>query len=237
MENKQHSTEKKTRAPLPMRVYLCYLLAAALIFTGITFSKYITATSGGDEARATTFGELSLTEEEKPESFVITPGVNIKKNPLVNFAMGKESKIDKSEPGAYVFVCVVAENWQFDQTTDQTTNQTTSTYRMMKDEKELMQWSVDANWKYLTTNNWYRVFYRYVPPNENLTNVPVISGGEIIVSPKLYASDYPVKTHDRPIPITFTAYAVQANGFGGAEHAWWELANTVHPTRTTGEEH
>lgn len=214
MQKKQHRFKKKKHTRLPLHVYLSYLLVAALVFTGVTFSKYVTSTNAGDSARAATFGEVKMTENDKPEQFIIAPGVNIQKNPLVSFAMEKES-----ESAAYVFVYVAAENWKFDGTTN--------TYKFMRDNKELMSWSVDAGWKYVATNGWYNAFYCYIPPNGKLDAVPFIKDGKITVSPELYASDLKALT-DAHKTITFKAYAVQANGFGGAEQAWWDLANSIN---------
>lgn len=40
---------------LPVRAYLLYLLIASLIFTGVTFSSYISSTSGGDSTQVALF--------------------------------------------------------------------------------------------------------------------------------------------------------------------------------------
>lgn len=214
MQKKQHRLKNKKHIRLPIHVYLSYFLVAALVFTGMTFAGYIASTNSGDSARVATFGDLVMTENNKPEQFVITPGVNIKKNPLVSFAKG-----EKSESAAYVFVYVAAPKWEFDLST--------YTYKIMdSDNKELMSWSVDENWKNVVTNNNYQAFYCYVSPNEELNAVPFIKDGEITVSPELYASNYTALASAYKT-ITFKAYAVQANGFGGAEHAWWELAKSI----------
>lgn len=41
---KKNSTKKTKK--LPVLTYLCYLLVVSILFTGVTFSRYSTATSG-----------------------------------------------------------------------------------------------------------------------------------------------------------------------------------------------
>lgn len=40
---------------IPLRAYLLYLLAASVVCTGVTFSSYLSSTSGGDETRVALF--------------------------------------------------------------------------------------------------------------------------------------------------------------------------------------
>lgn len=214
MRRKRRRYERKKQRRLPVHVYLSYFLVAALLFTGVTFSRYVAATKAGDSARAATFGDLVMTEKEKPGTFVITPGVNIKKNPLVSFGVEK-----KSESAAYVFVYVNALNWEFD-------SEGKDTYKIKKDEKALMSWSVDSRWKYADGGDSYQVFYFYVSPNETMQDVQFIENGEITVSPQLYASEYQALASVSK-SITFKACAVQANGFEDPQQAWQELAKSI----------
>lgn len=43
--------EKKNKMRLPLSAYLTYLLVATLLFTGVSFSKFATTSSGEDSAR------------------------------------------------------------------------------------------------------------------------------------------------------------------------------------------
>lgn len=43
--------EKKNKMHLPLSAYLTYLLVATLLFTGVSFSKFATTSSGEDSAR------------------------------------------------------------------------------------------------------------------------------------------------------------------------------------------
>lgn len=42
---------RKARSRLPMSVCLVYLMVVTFLFTGVSFSKYVTTASGGEEAR------------------------------------------------------------------------------------------------------------------------------------------------------------------------------------------
>lgn len=198
---------QKARLKLPLHVYLGYLLVVTLIFSGVTFSKYIASTSAGDGARVATFGDLELTENDNPDEFIITPGVNIKKNPQVSFGVN-----EPSEMAVYVFVSVNADKWKFDRATN--------TYKIMRDDKELLSWSIDERWTQLEEQlENKQVFYCTVPANENIDSVPVIKDGVITVSPHLYASEYS-ELSSATKSITFKAYAVQMQGFNSAAEAW-----------------
>jgi len=55
-----HSREKETaetaeKFRLPLSAYLCYLLVATLLFTGVSFSKFASAAGGSDTARVAKF--------------------------------------------------------------------------------------------------------------------------------------------------------------------------------------
>lgn len=49
--SRQGKYEKKNQMRLPLSAYLIYLLVATLLFTGVSFSKFATTTSGEDSAR------------------------------------------------------------------------------------------------------------------------------------------------------------------------------------------
>lgn len=209
MREYKNISEKKKRIRLPVHIYLLYLLAATLIFTGVTFSKYLVSTNAGDSARVVTFGDLELVEADKPEKYIITPGVNISKNPLMSFGVNKPS-----ETAVYVFVSVDANGWNCADN---------RTYTIARDNAEnLMIWSVAHDWTYLTTDHARQIFYRTVPAGGSISGVPVISGGEITVSEKLYASDLS-DLEPATKSIIFQAYAVQTQGFDSADAAWSDV--------------
>lgn len=205
MQRHKNKSENKKHTRLPIRAYLSYLLAATVVFTGVTFSKYVATSSAGDSARVAKFGGLELTEPDAPENneYIIAPGVDIAKKPLVSFGV-----LEKSETAAYVFVSVNAPGWQHDN----------GIYKVIRESDgiELLSWSVDEGF---TPLDGEQVFYRAVPANEFIKEAPVISGNVITVSDKLYGSDYE-KLDAAAKSITFKSYAVQAGGFENAKAAW-----------------
>lgn len=64
MKNKV-SKNKKTPGKIPPLVWIGYLLVVTVVVTGVTFSGYVSRTSGGDTARVAKFQvteEISVTE-------------------------------------------------------------------------------------------------------------------------------------------------------------------------------
>ena len=51
---------------LPLRAYIMYLLLICFALTGVTFSKYVTSTCGGDSARVAKIGSVTVTENGEP---------------------------------------------------------------------------------------------------------------------------------------------------------------------------
>ena len=53
--NKTRKTKTNKMKRIPILSYLCYLLVVSILFTGVTFSRYTTATSGDLGAAVTPF--------------------------------------------------------------------------------------------------------------------------------------------------------------------------------------
>ena len=67
--------EKKNKLRLPISAYLTYLLAATLMFTGISFSKFATTSSGADHASVAVMAmDVSYEIENQ---FPIAPGETV----------------------------------------------------------------------------------------------------------------------------------------------------------------
>lgn len=207
-----------TRRKAPLKRYLIYLLIVTFIISGVTFSKYVTSSSGGDSARVAAFGNLKLYETDadknpvKEQIYYIAPGVNLKKNPTVEYATERGS-----EMATYVFTTVTTTNWKFDDESQ--------SYWIEMDGKEdkSLTWSVDKGWKYLPTEKKdgeiTAVFYRLVDAGEKLDRVPIIQKSEIKVSEKIFEKDMD-NIEKATGDIHFQVYAVQAGGFESAEEAW-----------------
>lgn len=68
---------------LPLRAYIMYLLLICFALTGVTFSKYVTSTYGGDSARVAKIGSVTVTENGEPYNsdviWRVAPGADITK--------------------------------------------------------------------------------------------------------------------------------------------------------------
>ena len=84
---------------LPLRAYIMYLLLICFALTGVTFSKYVTSTCGGDSARVAKIGSVTVTENGEPYNsdviWRVAPGADITKNAVISFS--------GSELASYVF--------------------------------------------------------------------------------------------------------------------------------------
>lgn len=211
MPVEKNQSKKKSRFHLPLHVYLIYLLVITLIFTGVTFSKYIASSSAGDSARVAVFGDLELTEPDAPAQYLIIPGVDITKNPQVSFGLNQ-----RSETEAYIFVSVEAGDWQY----------TEGVYRITRDSdaETLLSWTVAEGWTFLQIDGARQIFYRSVQANERLKGASVIAGNCITVSDRLYASEY-ATLNAATKSITFQAYAVQQSGFHSPQAAWTAISH------------
>lgn len=194
---------------LPVKSYIIYLCVALFLTTGVTFSRYITTTTSGDGARVAQFGELSITESTIPEKFIFAPGFTITTDPKVRFS--------PNEMSAYVFVAIDADSWVFNEVSNDAYS-----YDGGK-----LTWSVNTDdWTYVTYDSTEKtaVFYKLVPPGEELNNVSVIKDDTTVVSENVKRTDMDGITESF-MDITFRAYAVQSGGFETAESAWNSVKN------------
>lgn len=211
---KNNGKHRAKRVKLPLRAYLLYLLVASFLMTGVTFSKYIAASTGGDSARVATIQELSITESEGnydtdndgKKEWVVIPGVDLKKDAKVSFG--------GSEVATYVFVKL--------STTGSWTTADNKTFTISDGSKLLMSWSVADGWSYLLTSTGGSRVYVYKTDNNNIVapntalNEAVIKDGTITVTEDVTEANIE-KTGGT---ITLRAYAVQSSGFASAQDAW-----------------
>ena len=84
-------SENQKRNPkfrLPFSAVLLYLVLIAVALSGVTFSRYMTGTTVGDTARVAIMRDITVAETgnfAEPDKWVITPGVDMIKNAVVNF--------------------------------------------------------------------------------------------------------------------------------------------------------
>lgn len=160
-------------------------------------------------------GTLTLNETDgegnavTTRSFIVTPGVNITKDPVVTF---NGNNVD-----AFVFVEVTATGWTLNGTTYSIGNE--------------MSWTVDSAWAVLDATNYPGVFYKAVATSDTDREWDIISGDTITVSSEITKANISNYTKE----LNFTAYAIQQED-GGSDNdgkftpaeAWTQAQNATN---------
>ena len=202
-------SENKNRRPkprLPFSAVLSYLVLLAAAVSGVTFSKYMAGTTVGDTARVAIMRDITVTETgnfAEPDKWVITPGVDMIKNAVVNF--------EGSEMACYVFCEIKATGWS-------RLNDNYS-FAFSGGSENILGWAVNNGWNYLSGNGSEAVYYRTVSANAVLQADVLAEGGKITVSENITKTQLDSLPKDMQIKISATA--VQYNGFSeetGAEY-------------------
>ena len=193
-------------------ILLCMVLITSYATSGL-YAKYKSDTSDYDGARVIRFGDLTLTEENSPsgnKTWIVVPGVNISKNPLVSF--------EGSEASTFVFVEVtVSSGWTFD----------SANGRFSFGGK--MYWDIHKNWDYVCKSDSIYVFAYTedkLMPNTALENVQIIKDGTIFVGANITPSEVAAISNMR---LTFRARAIQSSGFhyeSDPQLAAWQSLNS-----------
>lgn len=190
-------TEQKPKFRLPFSAVLLYLLLIAAAVSGVTFSKYITGTTVGDTARVAIMRDITVTETgnfAETDKWVITPGVDMIKNAVVNF--------EGSEMACYVFCEIKTSGWsRLDE----------HSFAFSGGGENILGWAVNNAWNYLSGNGSEAVYYRIVSANTVLQADVLADGGKITVSENITKTQLGLLPKDMQIKIS--AAAVQYNGF------------------------
>lgn len=151
-------------------------------------------------------GTLTLVENTS-NSNVVTPGVNIAKNPVVIFS---GNNVD-----AYVFVKVG------DKSNGKEWTENNRTFSVGPDQE--MKWTVADGWIKLDGAD--GVYYREAAVDTDAENVAetekygVVRDAAITVSPTITEEE--IGSYEKS--LTFTAYAIQKDGFESAAEAWAQV--------------
>lgn len=201
-------SENQKRNPkfqLPFSAVLLYLMLIAAAVSGVTFSRYMTGTTVGDTARVAIMRDITVTETgnfAEPDKWVITPGVDMIKNAVVNF--------EGSEMACYVFCEIKTTGWsRLDE----------HSFAFSGGSENILGWAVNNGWNYLSGNGSEAVYYRIVGANTVLQADVLAEGGKITVSENITKTQLDSLPKDMQIKISATA--VQYNGFSeetGAEY-------------------
>lgn len=206
--------KKKKRVRLPLRAYLLYLLVVTFALTGVTFSRYVTSSYGGDAARVAVIRDLTVTETgDVPADggrWLLAPGVELTKNAVVT--------LESSEMACYVFLELETEGWQRTGTHSYAIQDGGGT--------ALSAWGVDAAWQLLHGGTDSAVYYQIVPANTPFSAAVIGDDGRITVSADVTASRLRALA-DTGLRIDIQAAAVQYQGLDDgmdsttrAEAAW-----------------
>lgn len=206
--------KKKNRVRLPLRAYLLYLLVVTFALTGVTFSRYVTSSYGGDAARVAVIRDLTVTETgDVPADggrWLLAPGVELRKNAVVT--------LESSEMACYVFLELETKGWQRTGTHSYAIQDGGGT--------ALSAWGVDAAWQLLHGGTDSAVYYQIVPANTPFSAAVLRDVGRITVSADVTASRLRALA-DTGLRIDIQAAAVQYQGLDDgmdsttrAEAAW-----------------
>lgn len=206
--------KKKNRVRLPLRAYLLYLLVVTFALTGVTFSRYVVSSYGGDAARVAVIRDLTVTETgDVPADggrWLLAPGVELTKNAVVT--------LESSEMACYVFLELETEGWQRTGTHSYAIQDGGGT--------ALSAWGVDAAWQLLHGGTDSAVYYQIVPANTPFSAAVLRDDGRITVSADVTASRLRALA-DTGLRIDIQAAAVQYQGLDDgmdsttrAEAAW-----------------
>ena len=205
-------TEQKSNFRLPFSAVLLYLLLLAATVSCMTLSKYVTGTTVGDTARVAIMRDITVTETgnfAEPDKWVITPGVHMIKNAVVNF--------EGSEMACYVFCEIKAKGWsRLDE----------HSFAFSGGGENILGWAVNNDWKFLSGNGSEAVYYRIVGANAVLQEDVLAEGGKITVSENITKTQLDSLPKDMQIKISATA--VQYNGFSeGSEAGYTEAQRAL----------
>ena len=205
-------TERKPKFRLPFSAVLLYIVLIAAAVSGVTFSKYVTGTTVGDAARVALMRDITVTETgnfAEPEKWVITPGVDMIKNAVVNF--------EGSEMACYVFCEIKTTGWsRLDE----------HSFAFSGGSENILGWAVNNDWKFLSGNGSEAVYYRIVGANAVLKADVLADGGKITVSENISKTQLDGLPKDMQIKISATA--VQYNGFSeGSEAGYTEAQRAL----------
>jgi len=202
-----------------------FLMLALVLVLGCTIGgtlAWLTAKTNDVENTfvAGQIGALKLEEEadqittEVGNQFIVVPGVDITKDPKVTYT---PTTADGTVPvDAYVFVKLtgIGQNkW--------TWNATASQYEIKSGNNVVMSFKIADGWT--AVPNVSDVYYKTSTGNTGLTDDAIIKDNKITVS-HLITEDDVTTVATAADKLTFTAYAIQQQGFESVTDAWNEVS-------------
>ena len=137
----------------------------------------------------------------------LVPGKTYTKNPVVS-VVRPETDVD-----IYLFVKVDEKNMTVSESKDYLQYQLTLTGEN--------GWTNGTGEDGIPTNVWYRT----VTADSTALSWQLLVDNQVRVNPDLTKEEIPDKNSDKLPSLTFTAYAIQKEGFADAASAWAEISN------------
>ena len=215
------------------------LLLAVVLLIGCVAGGTLAYLMAKSSAVTNTFvvgqiGTLTLNETDgngqtvTERTFTVIPGTTITKDPVVTF--------NGNNVAAYVFLQVGADGWNMTKTAQGETS--TYTYSIGADvtngentiEKE-MKWVLAAGWKEVP--NQTNVYYREVVVDTDVNTTATTEQYKVILNDTITVEDGITKDElgtnsSYAKNLTFTAYAIQQDGFNSVEAAWAQAKNATN---------
>ena len=173
------------------------VILALMLVVGISVGGTIAWLTAKTDPVVNTFtvGDINITLEETTEDYKIVPGVDIDKDPVVTVLADSEA--------CWLFVEIDEANWPTATEEDGTTRK--------------VEYEVADGWTELKDG----VYYREVNASEVDQEFAVLKDNQVTVSGTLTKAEVEAITTNPN--LTFTAYAIQKEGFASAEAAWDEV--------------
>ena len=159
-------------------------------------------------------GTLKLEETDKTSQndngkYIIVPGADIKKDPVITYTPATDAKANVS---AYIFVEV------------SNATGSTGTWILGSDKKTFtadeLSWVIADGWTHLSGN----VFYQMA--GDSAVTAHVIKDDRISVASSIVKGDDMTDAVNAASGLTFTAYAIQQDTFADAAAAWTALQDS-----------
>ena len=188
---------RKTRSAMRRMLFtLALVLVVAVASVGGTIAWLTDKTA--PVTNTFTVGDINIELTETERTYKIVPGVEIPKDPKVTVKANSEA--------CWLFVKVEEANWLSAMESDTTTRK--------------VKYDIVDGWQLVPEQT--NVYYREVNATTADADFAVLKGNKVTVSENLTKND--IKDITTNPTLTFTAYAIQKEGFDTAAAAWAEAS-------------
>jgi len=204
-----HENRSKINVPMCIAFILLCLTLITTHFTSEIYARYAVSAYGYDSAKTIAFGSLNIYETgdfTEDNKMMIIPGVDLNKKATISF--------EGSETASYIFLEItVTPSGRWERAEN-------NFYSLKINNKEIMNWSINTKWTYLTQANEGRYIYYQMIESNKTFNENIIENDMITVSEYISNADINSINNIGDININFKASAVQSTGFDSPQDAW-----------------